>query len=695
MPDRAADDTLVRAQRICNLDTCNRRIPAMKYRSLYCCDAHKQRAKTLRREERYKLQRLASGEKMSYLLEEPSTSRKRKGRVYRQLKETFLDQEIIDEKITATVAAQMLDTSVSEVMRAMAAITWERARDEAITHWEMAPDVAGLFPRDGFTELKALGLQAEDTPEFQHTLNHMVECWVQFQSRYFLVGSQQVPMVVKPFHREWVAEFIVAVCFGLKVLIIAPPRHGKTEVLMRFLKWLYVMFENRQTLWVGSASSLVKNMASGMKEDFELNEKLRLEVLPPGKSFVPSRQDPNRPWGANEFTLATRTAIGLKSPTVTALGATAKIPGRDVTDLVIDDIEDFDSVQDADQREKRRGKHGEIMERKEPLTWAVTICSRQHPEDIPHHLMEKDGNEAWRVHVYSAHADWCDLDPDVIEGHDTNGCVLFPEVRPYSWLMERKAEYESLGLIGRYEMRILNQPSPTTGLVFNVGKIRENSLDHSRTVGIEGLPAMTMFAGIDPASRGTQAAFAWGWTETTKYMIDLETQRAGGFAGAFELIEDWVNRYGILTYVYEDNSGQIEFFRDPRFYALMAKYPGLQIVPHTTGVNKHNAEMGITTMAPDAHNGTWNLPFGDAESRKKVNEYLSQLAMWSTDGKSKRGKTDIKMASWFPWPRMLLLDRRAQEDPRNRSRIRESAGNPYPMSYPELDSFSTINEAPW
>lgn len=667
-----------------------------RYRSLYCTDSHKNRAKDLRKAERARLKKLAEsdGTALPATMQDRMNSRQRKGKIYKQLLETGISAELLAERVTPTIAAQMLNTSVAEIMRALSAIRWDEARREAAENWRMDDDVAALFPVSLFDELAGLGLAAEGTSRFDEIVGELVDAWEAFQGRYFTIGSLQLPMIVKDFHREWVGEMIVAVVFGLKVLIIAPPRHGKTEVLMRFLEWLYIMFPNRQTLWVGSSTPLVRNMASGIKENFQLNEKLRTEVLPPGATFVPSRQDPNRPWGTNEFTLATRTAIGLKSPTMTALGAKASIPGRDVTDLVIDDLEDLDSVTDDVQRHKRREKHGEIMERKEPTTWCVTICSRQHPEDIPSYLMQKEGDEAWRVLEYSAHADWCDLDPDIADGHDDNGCVLFPEVRPYSWILERKTEYESLGLPGRFEMRILNKPMPTTGLVFRIGEIRERCLDHSRSVGVDGLPPMTMIAGIDPASRQTQAAFAWGWTSTTKYVIDLETQRAGGFAGAFELIEEWLHRYGIDTFVYEDNSTQIEFFRDPRFYALKSKYPGLQILPHTTGANKHDPELGITTMAPDFHNGNVNLPYGDPESRKKVNEYLAQLATWSTDKKmTRRGKTDIKMASWFPWPRLLLWDRKALADgPIN---VRESAGNPYPMSYPDLNDFSQMNEAPW
>lgn len=678
--------------KFCAGPNCNKRVPKARGRAKYCSVSCKNRTYEQKRKLRNYQKKIAAGEAIPPEISEQVKRTHRKGKTYRDLVQTGLGDALIERKVSMSAVAEMLDVSPAEVTRALEAYGFLIAQRKAAESWQMDDEVAALFPAHRFDELRALGLDAEDTDEFQQVAAELVDTWVAMQDRYFTIGQRETAMVVKDFHREWVYEAVVAFTFGLKVLIIAPPRHGKTEVMMRILVWLFVMFPNFCALWVGSSSGLVKGMASAIKEQFESNELLRTDLLPPQRSFQPARHDPNKPWGANEFTLATRTALGMKSPTMCALGSTAKIPGRDVDGLIIDDLEDLDSVGDADQRRKKREKHAEIMERKEPHTFAITICSRQHPDDIPNYLMGKEGDDAWRIRVYSAHADWCDLDPDVEDGHDTNGCVLFPEVRPYRWLLEKKREYESLQLHGRYEMRILNRPTPQTGIVFRVAEIREHALDRSRVCGVHQLPASEKLAGIDPASRGVQAAFGWAWTDATIYMIDLETQQAGGFEGAFRLIEDWVNRYEIYTFVYEDNATQSEFFRDPRFFDLLRRYPGLQIVPHTTGRNKHDPELGISSMAPDFHSGRINLPYGDATSRRKVNEYLAQLALWTTDGLAKRGRTDIKMASWLPWARLQLLSRKARA---TEPSVVKQTGNPYPVSYPGIDRFSSMDTTPW
>ncbi len=338
------------------------------------------------------------------------------------------------------------------------------------------------------------------------------------------------------------------------------------------------------------------------------------------------------------------------------LGRTAKILSRDVDILITDDLEDFDSTREPAQREYSRSKLAEIGTRKEERTAWIYIASRQHPEDIPNHLMKLEGTEqAWRISVDTAHDETkCNLDPDVIEGHDEAGCVLFPEVRSYRWLMEKKSEMDALGIPGAYEMRYLNQPIPESGMIFQIDVIREQALDRSRDIGIEGLPVGRLVAGLDPASRGTQAGFLWHYLNETLTMVDLEAQEAGGFAGAQRLMAEWDDRYGLKMWFYEDASQQAEFFKDPRTKQLILDR-GLIVRPYQTQGKKNDPEIGITSMAPWYHEGRIVLPYGTPEARKKVNLLLRQLELWTVTGvrRGRNRKTDIKMASWFPFSQII------------------------------------------
>jgi len=250
---------------------------------------------------------------------------------------------------------------------------------------------------------------------------------------------------------------------------------------------------------------------------------------------------------------------------------------------------------------------------------------------------------------------------------------LFPAVRSYKWLMEKKQEMEMLGIPGAYEMRYLNRPLPETGIVFNMDKIRGNALDRSRGIGLDELPIGSLYGGLDPASRGMQAWYIWHYQGGQLNMVDLDEQQAGGFQGALDVMQWAYDTYDLTDWYYEDNSQQIEFFNDPRVKALKREL-GLNIRTHTTGKNKQDPELGISGMAPFLHDGRMTLPYGTEQARNKTERYLRQLELWTTDGVRSGGKTDIKMASWFPFPRLLRLMRRDGVQ----NRIRPSKETSYP-----------------
>ncbi|MHA1812869.1 MAG: hypothetical protein ACTSYX_05470, partial [Candidatus Thorarchaeota archaeon] len=347
----------------------------------------------------------------------------------------------------------------------------------------------------------------------------------------------------------------------------------------------------------------------------------------------------------------------------------------------IDDLEERKTVNTSDLRKKSREKHAEIMERQENHTGVVTIGSRQHPDDIPNHLMDEEGDDAWNILVYPAHDELgCEIDPEEMDGHID--CMLMPEIRDYRWLMRAQTQTESLGLPGRFPLRYLQKAVPVEGIIFDIPLIRELCLDRSRGIGVDELPPLTLLAGLDPAPRGTQASFCWGWNGTTLYMVDLEAAEAGGVIGAIDVMERWYNAYNLDTWIHEDNSGQIDAWNHVDQFKALKDY--IYMKPHTTGNNKHDPESGISAMATWYHQGKINLPYGTAEARRKTNLLLRQLELWTSDGLAKKGKTDIKMAHWFPFPRIQRWAKRA---------AKPSLRLTSQQSYPSVGR--NMNSAPW
>ena len=623
---------------------CKRKISKSKRDGTkYCTSSCKVRAAQIRMEERARTDKAIAAD---------DPGKHRKGGVLDKITDNAMAQQIADGTMTITAAAELIHATPAAVSRAMGAWRIVRAQEREADRWEMAPEVAAMFPVHLFTELRAVGLPAEGSDKFEALMFRLEFAFWQFEHRYFTIGSMQLKFKVYPFHVESIREFIVAHVFATKVLILTPPRHGKSEMVLRFVAWLIIMYPNIQILWVAATLPLAKGMTGKLKGVFQHSELLIAETLPKGKKYGDKRAPI---WTASEFTLFTRTDHTLKSPTFTAIGSNATVAGRDADFIGIDDLEERKTVETHEQRVKSKRKHAEIMERQETHTGVVTIASRQHPDDIPATLMQQEGSMAWRVHSYPAHNDDCTLDDDVVAGHDKNGCVLAPEIVPYRILLEKKSGTETLAIPGRYELRYLQKSIPVDGMIFDIQLIREKCLDRSRIIGEIDLKVnYRLIAGMDPAPRGYQAAVLWAWTKYGTYLIDIVTTRGKGQLGAIQLFEDWFLKYGLTHWVYEDNMAKQDFFTRPDLIKVKDKYD-LTIEKHTTGNEKRDAEVGISSMAPWYHSGQFVLPYGNAESVKKTKLLLSQLQLWTTDGLQKGATvTDIKMASWFPYVRRLV-----------------------------------------
>ena len=608
----------------------------------------------------------------------PSKGSKRHGAVFQKLLDKPEMVEWIDQgTVPQSYVASVLGTSEAEVSRAYAAFKLRERLELVADEWRMSPAAVAMIPVAELDRLRAIG------SAHRHAPGLLAECaaafWA-FEHEFFTIGSRQDSFIVKPFHREIIDEMVRTFVFGSRLLVLTPPRHGKSELVIRFVAWIIVMFPNIQILWVAANKDLASQMASKLKATFRFNKHLREMFLSPGRKFG----DPGTElWRETEFTLYTRTDPTLKAPTFTALGSTSTVAGRDADYIGIDDLEERKTVATSDLRAKSRQKHSEIMERQELHTGVVTIASRQHTEDIPNHLMQEEGEDAWKILTYSAHDELgcVVVDPEDYEAHVD--CVLMPEIRPYRWLMARESESIALGLPGRFSLRYLQVPIPESGIVFDMKIIKEECLDRSRGLGMEALPAMRLIGGLDPAARGTQVAFLWGWDGTTLHMIDYTPQIGGSVMGAVEIMRDWAVRYDLRLWIHEDNSGQIDAWRHVQPYIDVIDKFDLIVKPHTTGMNKHDPESGISSMASWYHTGRISLPYGTGEARRKTHGLLRQLELWTSDGLSKRGKTDIKMAHWLPFPTVTKWSVSANE-----VHLRESPES----SYPGVSSFS---QAPW
>ncbi len=507
-----------------------------------------------------------------------------------------------------------------------------------------------------------------------------LEKFEDFRNRYFQTetGDQYE---TADFHQKWIKSILKAIDEGGEQMILSPPRHGKTDLLTHFAIWQICRNPNVRIMWVGGNEEIAKNAVGAVVDHLEHNEKLIEDFCGPGQTFKPKTRS-GKSWTSGQFTIATRTVTGIKSPTMVAVGKGGKILSRDCDLIIADDIEDHGTtIQPSAREQTRQWWTTTLSSRKEEHTAIVVIGSRQHPEDLYNFLLE---NPQMDKIVEEAHSTECVLPENDIELH--TDCMLWANKRSYKWLQSRLQAAETTGGKAIFEMVYLNKAFAEGIAMFDVEEI-DSCRDSNRIIG--QVPAgVKLIAGLDPASTGYQAAFLWAInTDTGKmYMIDIENQKGGGIIQARKTIKKWHEKYNLAHWVIEENGFQRAIRQDTELREYCARM-GIYLEGHQTQKNKFDPIFGVGSMRELFKQQLISLPYGSAESETKSNIYRRQLIYFSTGASKQSGrnnKSDVVMASWFP----MRVVRRLQKE-----RLAE-VGLDYKPSFGEWD-LSNMNEAPW
>lgn len=560
---------------------------------------------------------------------DPNESR---GSAYEKLRDSGIATYVSRGTMTKKQAAIELGLSESVIGTAMRALEVDKL---ALEWAPTAHHSALLGPAD----------RDPNDPGFEKFLDEMVAAFVLFRTEFFELGDGTKYMT-EEFHAGWIRGVLWSIYTGEQLLILSPPRHGKSELLTHFCVWLIVRNPNIRIIWVGGSQDLAKQALKSVRQHLEDNEALKLAYLPPGVTWKPPGRS-SKPWESTAFEVNTRTSI-LKSPSMVALGRGSTLLSRDADVLICDDIEDEKSTaQEGTRSATRRWFMKDADSRNEEKTAWVYIGSRQHPDDLPNYLLD-DPN--WSTIVESAHDELCDIDEDLVDAHYS--CMLFPAVRTYKWLYQKLQTARVLGEEELFLMVYLNNPAMSKDLIFTKGSFQA-CFNRDRVLGKRGLPSDTKYvAGLDPSASGFQAAFLWGWSEKTKklYMVAYQNRKGGGINEAFATFKDWRDRYGVHEWVVEENAFQSAIRQDKTIIDWAASN-GVRLHGHTTGKNKRDDRFGVGAMARLYDQGIIDLPYGDIESKVATKTLMRQALRFHEDAdkmNSRRRPSDVLMASWFP-----------------------------------------------
>ena len=246
---------------------------------------------------------------------------RRRGTTYEQGLELGYWLAVLEGRMTVTAVADLLGVTVASASRSMATYRMEAQAQFDMESWEIDPKFKAMLPTAEIDELQTM-VPDDESPIQQELLAIIEGAFWSFEHEFITIGSKQLKFLVMPFHREIIHEMVKAFVWGSRVLVLTPPRHGKSELVIRFCAWIIIMFPNIQVIWVASNIDLAAGMCGKLKGVFEHSKKLRDAFLPPGKRFG----DKGAPkWSETAFTLYTRTDHTLTSPTFVGLGSTSTI----------------------------------------------------------------------------------------------------------------------------------------------------------------------------------------------------------------------------------------------------------------------------------------------------------------------------------------------------------------------------------
>jgi len=634
--------------RICAAFSCGKILPPNRRR--FCSDTCQQRSSA----QKYRAGK-AGGKAPVKEIEAVRHLQPRRGPLY----DKFVNMPEVSGAVLAGVmsmrdASDFLETSPTNVGRLVAALKEDLALEQKRQLWSLSDDAQSLLgPPDD--EVPDRG-----TPEFDIFLDQMVAAFSGWRTRFF-EDEDGHDYLVPDFQRRWIKAILRAIYNGSRLQILSPPRHGKSQLLIHFCIWEIVRNPNVRVGWIASNTDMAVRWLASIKQEFETNGPLRAAYLPPGVDWKPTRGS-GKFWANDQITIATRTRV-LKTPTMIALGRGSRVLSLDFDFIICDDIEDDESTAQPTPRERTRIWMAQTVgSRKMRRTGFVYIGSRQDPDDLSHYLIEDEG---WESIVEQAHDPMCDLSTEDPTVHAD--CMLFPQINDYKWFREIERDFENKSLGARFQMVYQNIVSADQlAKTFDIEEMKRcRSL---RKIG-EYPANLRLVAGLDPADRGWQASFLWGYDVMSQrlYMIDSDSTAGGGIQGAYDMLKRWFDKYRCLHWVIEENGFQRAIRRDDRVRLFAAEH-GIVLEGHETqGYNKQDPDFGVGAMGRLYGQTVWreerdgsaveltkvDLPYGDTDAKAKTDVLIGQAKLFAAGVRPApqvgRGpKMDMLMASWFP-----------------------------------------------
>lgn len=421
-----------------------------------------------------------------------------------------------------------------------------------------------------------------------------------------------------PFQREWHRQWNQP---DARVVQWVSIEHGKTQQATGWaLHRLGTDPVRARILWIGASSEAAEKSTSIIKT--------AIEKPPPYlRAVFPALRPGSKKWTQAAFSVS-EAKVTEKDYSVQRAGVGKQILGGRYTDIVLDDVLNFDTTYTAEQRGKLvKWFFSTIPGRLLEGGRIICLGNAWYPDDLMHE-MAKRGYTVIRQEAY----------------RETGDGQIIPEsvLWPAQWSVERlEKRREELGPIeAQRQLRCIPyQPGE--------GRFQMEWFDQAMEAGRD-LTFVDEYQGPEPVFMGVDVGISekegrdpWGlWAfrvnpkTQRRTLLNAAEERMDGRRG-IDTLKDWYRRYGAVLMV-ENNAAQ-DFIRQ------FAGAEGVPTLPFTTGKNKADPAFGVPSLGVELSQGMWILPCADERSQRMAVLWRTQCLAFAPG----QHTGDLLMASWF------------------------------------------------
>lgn len=424
---------------------------------------------------------------------------------------------------------------------------------------------------------------------------------------------------------------------GQIVLILCPPEHGKTTLLEDFINYKLGTDPQCRVTVVSEQQKHAKRVLRRVKARMEFDGGFREYVLRFGP-FTPQDESRGQPWAEDHFDVFKRGQFDERDYNAAALGITSAIAGARADWLILDDCQ---SLKSLNQTESIVDKMRQDFFSRPGMKGRICILgTRVGEDDIYNRLIDADLID--KLIVFPAH------NPD--------GEWLWPErysADEYRKMRKRVGEQA-------WFRNYMQRPSAAQEQTFT-HEIVQACHNTTRSV-IADCPQhdskiTPVVVTLDPALGGANCIMALGFHP--RKLLYLSSRVDHGLTRTeqiFDLLEQTIIRWNqpgvsrVTEVVIEANAFQKGLIGDDRLREITKRY-GVRVVPHVTGTNKPDPELGVAGMALMFMREEIDLPYADEASRREVDLFRHELVAWRRHVSGTRLRQDRVMTAWFGWLR--------------------------------------------